>query len=130
MPVRMVMVEAKGENTQSEARVRLVEAVMPVRFRCRPFTVVLPGLLAVAPACGQATQATISINATIVEVQCTAMQRARIRACAPAQEKFTTEPSKMMVRVQAANGGAPMLGARYEIQLDPKRPVLIRTVLY
>ena len=103
---------------------------MPVRFRCRTFTAVLPGLFAIAPACGQASQATISINATIVEVQCTAQQRVRIRACAPAREQFTTEPSKTIVRVQAANGGMQMPEARYEIRLEPKRPVLIRTVLY
>ena len=130
MPVRMVMGQAKGENVQSEVRARSVEAAMSVYIQRHPFAVVFPGLLAIAPACGQASPTTISINATIVEVQCTAEQRTRIRACAPAQEKFTTEPSKMMVRVQAANGGAPMLGARYEIQLDPKRPVLIKTVLY
>ena len=36
----------------------------------------------------------------------------------------------MMVRVRSASGGAQMLEARYEIQLDPKRPVMIKTVLY
>jgi len=130
MPVRMVMGQAKGENIESVARARFVEAAMLAYIQRHPFAVVFPGLLAIAPACGQASPTTISINATIVEVQCTAEQRTRIRACAPAQENYTTEPSKMMVRVQAANGSAPMLGARYEIQLDPKRPVLIKTVLY
>ena len=90
----------------------------------------LAGLLAIAPTCVQAAQTSITINATIVEVQCTAAQRIRIRACAPAQEKFTTEPSKMMVGVQSGSAGARMLEPRYEIRLDPKRPVLIRTVLY
>jgi hypothetical protein len=103
---------------------------MPIRIHRFAFTLLFAGLLAIVPTCVQASQTTITINATIAEVQCTAEQRARIRACAAGVEKFATEPMKMMVNVQSASGGTLTLGAPYEIQLDPKRLVLIKTVLY
>ena len=103
---------------------------MPTPIHRHHFTVLLAGLLAIAPTCVLAAQTSITINATIIEVQCTSSHRVRIRACAPAQEKFTTEPSKMMVGVQSGSAGARMFEPRYEIRLDPKRPVLIRTLLY
>lgn len=118
------------DNTASKTRAHLVRSAMPTRIHRHLCTAFVGGLLAFAPTCAQAAQTTLSINATIVEVQCTAAQRARIRACAPAQEKYTTEPAKTMVDVQSADRGTPMLEARYEIQLDPTRPVVIRTVLY
>ncbi len=80
--------------------------------------------------CVLASQTTIAINATIVEVQCTAEQRARIRACAAAQERLTTEPAKTTVSAPSARGSAKMPDAPYEIRLDPTRSVLVKTVLY
>jgi hypothetical protein len=88
------------------------------------------GLLAGAAACAHASSASVTINATVIEVQCTAEQRTRIRACAPAQEKYTTEASKTLVYVQSASGGSQLRELPYEIRLDPMRPVLIKTVLY
>lgn len=87
-------------------------------------------LLATAAACAQASSTSITINATVIEVQCTAEQRTRIRACAAGQEKVSTEPWKTLVSVQSRNGGTEMHAPRYEIQPDPTRRVLIKTVLY
>lgn len=87
-------------------------------------------LLAMAAACAQASSTSITINATVIEVQCTAEQRTRIRACAAAQENYTTEPRKTLVSVQTGNGGTETLVPRYEIREDPQRRVLIKTVLY
>ena len=100
---------------------------MSTAIHCDPVALLVAALFAMASTSLQASQTTISINVTIVEVQCTAEQRSRIRACAPAQETFTTEPSKVLVSVPFANGAPEM---RYEIQHDPKRPVWIKTVLY
>ena len=102
---------------------------MPTRLHRHLFTVLSAGLLAIAPIRVQASETTVRINATIIEVQCTPEQRLRIRACAPAQEKYTTESSKTLVSAQSAGGGSQMLDS-YEIRLDPTRPVLIKTVLY
>jgi hypothetical protein len=128
--VRIGIAAGTVDNAASKTRAHPVRPAMPTRIHRHPCTAFVAGLLALAPTCVQAAQTTLSINATIVEVQCTAAQRARIRACAPAQEKYTTEPAKTMVSVRSADGGTPMLEARYEIQLDPARPVVIRTVLY
>ena len=128
--VRICMADKPVENAASETRALLVQTTMPKRIHRCPFTLLFAGLLAIVPICVQASQTTISINATIVEVQCTAEQRARIRACAAGQESYATEPLKLMVSVRSASGGTQTLEAPYEIQLDPKRPVLIKTVLY
>jgi hypothetical protein len=87
-------------------------------------------LVAIGSTCATAAQTTISINATIIEVQCTAEQRTRIRACAAGQENYTTEPAKTVVGVPSAGGAAQTPVTTYEIQPDPARPVIIRTVLY
>ena len=102
-------------------------AAMPTLIHCESFALLVAALLAMASTGLQASSTTISINVTIVEVQCTAEQRSRIRACAPAQEIVTTEPSKILVRMPSANGAPEM---RYEIRLHPERPVWIKTVLY
>ena len=124
------MADNPVENAASETRALLVQTAMPTRIHRCPFTLLFAGLLAIVATFVQASQTTISINATIVEVQCTAEQRARIRACAAGQEKYATEPLKMMVSVQSASGGTQTLEASYEIRLHPKRPVLIKTILY
>ncbi len=121
------MADRPGEHSDTEPRDPLVPAVMSTLIHCNPFASLVATLFAMASTGLQASQTTISINVTIVEVQCTAEQRSRIRACAPAQEIFTTEPSKVLVSVPFANGAPEM---RYEIQHDPKRPVWIKTVLY
>ncbi len=91
-------------------------------------------LAAMAAATGmsdvQAAETTVTINATILEVQCTAAQRLRIRACAAGAESYSTETAKTPVTGQAANGTARTLEPRYEVRLEPKRQVLIKTVLY
>ena len=85
-------------------------------------TVALPG--------ARAAQVTVSVNATVVEVQCTAQQRTRIRACAAAQETYALEPGKRMVAQRPVAGEPVSIEARHEIRLDHTRPVLVRTVLY
>ncbi len=100
------------------------------RILHNPSTLLLAGFLAIWSSCVQASQTTLTINATVVEVQCTSEQRTRIRACAAGQEKYSTEPLKMMVSAQSSSGPTQAEGGRYEIQLDSKRVVLIKTVLY
>jgi hypothetical protein len=108
----------------------LTAQTMTTRKRHYCTRLLCAGLLAGAAACAHASSASVTINATVIEVQCTAEQRTRIRACAPAQEKYTTESSKTLVGVQSAGSGSQMLDSPYEIRLDPTRPVLIKTVLY
>ena len=116
---------------------RFVRGVAPAPFHltagiaslihCQAFALLVAVLFAMSSTGLQASSTTITINITIVEVQCTAEQRSRIRACAPAQEIVTTEPSKVLVSMPSANGAPEM---RYEIRLHPERPVWIKTVLY
>ena len=103
---------------------------MPTRIHRFPWTVFFHCLVAIAPTCVQASSTTLTINATIIEVQCTEQQRARIRACATGQEKYTSEPMKMMIAPPSAKRPAQMPAAHYEIHMDPTRPVMIKTVLY
>jgi len=88
------------------------------------------GLLVCAAAGVQASSTSLTINATIVEVQCTSEQRARIRACAPAQEKYTLEPVKWVAGQPIGAAGKDLSLQQFEIQHDSQRRVLIRTVLY
>jgi hypothetical protein len=88
-------------------------------------------LLAAAPAAAQRAQATVTINATVMEVQCTAQQRLRIRACAPAQESYSTENGKMLVARKSATGeSAGAYPPQYDVRVDTGRQVVIRTLLY
>lgn len=88
-------------------------------------------LLAMLPMPGFAAQTTLTINATIVEVQCTSEQRQRIRACAPSQEKWSVEAAKSMIEFRADGNGTGAARPVYqEIRRDELRPVLVRTVYY
>ena len=88
-------------------------------------------LFAASPAHAQRAQATVTINATVLEVQCTAQQRLRIRACAPAQESYSTENSKMLVPRKLAPGQTSgAYSPQYDVHMDAGRQVMIRTVLY
>lgn len=79
----------------------------------------------------QGTQATVTLNATVLEVQCTAQQRLRIRACAPAQESWSTENGKVLVAQKSALGEpAGRSQPLYHVRYDAGRQVMIRTVLY
>ena len=106
---------------------RALLAGIATLIHCQAFALLVAVLFAMSSTGLQASSTTITINITIVEVQCTAEQRSRIRACAPAQEIVTTEPSKVLVSMPSANGAPEM---RYEIRLHPERPVWIKTVLY
>jgi hypothetical protein len=88
-------------------------------------------LFAAAPANAQQAQAIVTINATVLEVQCTAQQRLRIRACAPARESYSTENGKMLVVRKSATGEpAGAYPPQYDVRVDAGRQVMIRTVLY
>ena len=87
-------------------------------------------LAAVALPVARASQGTVTGNATAVEVQCTAQQRTRIRACAPAQETYSLEPGRRVVAARPVAADPVAVEPRYEVRLDPARPVLVRTVLY
>jgi hypothetical protein len=65
-----------------------------------------------------------------MEVQCTAEQRTRIRACAKPAQQDSIGPYKTVVTVELRAGKDDLLGARHEILLDRSRQVMIRTLLY
>lgn len=93
--------------------------------------VVMCALAASASAASaQAAQTTITVNATVVEIHCTAEQRLRIRACAPAVASIAREPAKTLTRVPVrdARGAATLM--RYELRQDAARMVLVKTLLY
>ncbi len=93
-------------------------------------TILSAVLCAGAPARALGAETTVTVNATVLEVQCTPEQRTRIRACAPAVESFSTESAKFMVAARADLGLARRPERDYEVRRDPNRPVLIKTVLY
>jgi hypothetical protein len=90
----------------------------------------LAALLTSGAAWVQASSTSLAINATVLEVQCTIEQRVRIRACAPAQENYTIEPLKALVRVPTVTNGNEPLIPQFDVQPDFGRRVMIRTVLY
>ena len=88
-------------------------------------------LLAAGSANAQGAQATVTLNATVLEVQCTAQQRLRIRACAPAQESWSREGRKVLLARNAARGElAGTAQPQYDVRVDAGRQVMIRTLLY
>ena len=102
---------------------------MPTRKHCFCIRLLLASLLAGGAAGVQASSTSLAINATVVEVQCTAEQRARIRACAPAQENYAIEPLKVLV-VRSGADGKQSLFPQFDIRPDFARRVMIKTVLY
>lgn len=101
----------------------------------RPVRLPLPLLvlaLGVGLICGHAEAAStsITINATIIEVQCTPAQRLRIRACATGQESFSTEVAKTFAQPTWPSPAVPLVEQRYEVRRDTGRKVVVKTVLY
>jgi len=71
----------------------------------------------------------VTVNATVAEIQCTPAQRLRIRACAPAVESTTLEAAKVLVPrtpLQDARAGS----TSYDVRQDPQRKVLVRTLYF
>lgn len=90
--------------------------------------VVATALLSAAPRdAAAATGVDVRIGATVIEVQCTPEQRTRIRACAKAEETFSSAPYKAVHVERAAGSTAP---ASLTVTVDPGRSVLLRTLLY
>ena len=103
---------------------------MPTHQHRHWIRLLLAALLAGAAAAAQASSTSLAINATIVEVQCTAEQRARIRACAPAQENYTVEPLKALVKVRTEADANESPIPQFDVRPDFGRQVMIKTVLY
>jgi len=93
-------------------------------------TLALMGALALLAADATPIRASggvsVKINVSIREVQCTAEQRTRIRACAEPTQTVGLAPFKQ-ARVAQTRVDAPPV---YNIEVDPTRQVLIRTILY
>jgi hypothetical protein len=88
------------------------------------------GLLVIlASTTVSAGSVTIAIRVTVLEVQCTAEQRTRIRACAKHAQQDDIGPYKTMVTVESRAGKESLL-ARHEILVDPSRQMLTRTLFY
>jgi hypothetical protein len=68
----------------------------------------------------------VKVSATVREVQCTAEQRLRIRACAEGVQSIAAVPFKSAFLLQAR----PDAPAIYKIEVDNTRKVLVRTILY
>ena len=107
----------------------LDSTAMPIRMHRFPWAVFVHCLVAIAPTYVQASSTTVTINATVIEVQCTEQQRTRVRACASGQESYTSERMKLMIAAPPSNSPAPH-AVNYEIRTDPTRSVMIKTVLY
>jgi hypothetical protein len=87
-------------------------------------------LLIVCSMTVQGTGITMSVTATVISVQCTTEQRARIRACATAEQQASVGPYKTMVAVESRTVQRDVFGPRQEILVDPSRQVMLRTLLY
>ena len=72
----------------------------------------------------------IELRTTIMEAQCNAEQRARVRACAKPQETYNTESYKTMEVVGRRDGASAISDSHVEIRVDPTRQVLVRTLFY
>jgi hypothetical protein len=89
------------------------------------------GLLLIGcSATAQAASVALSVSATVLAVHCTTEQRARIRACATAEQQTDIAPYKTMVRGESRTGQTEGAGARQEILVDPSRQVMVKTLLY
>ena len=87
----------------------------------------LAGLAGVA----HCSEMRVQLHATVLAIQCTPEQRLKIRACAPAQEKYTTEAAKTMMYTTLAAAGEHEVSSRSAPVLrDAERQVMIKTVLY
>jgi hypothetical protein len=78
----------------------------------------------------QAASVMVPLAATIVAVQCTSEQRARIRACVTPEQQTSVGPYKSMVTIESGVREHEVLGRRHEILVDPSRQVIVRTLLY
>ena len=89
-------------------------------------------LLIVFSTTGQATSITMSVSATVIAVQCTTEQRAKIRACATPEQRTRIVPYKSMVTVESRSDQRVVdgFGPRQGILVDPSRQVMLRTLLY
>jgi hypothetical protein len=87
-------------------------------------------LLVGLPLFAQAGGTAIELRATIMQVQCNAEQRTRVRACAKPQETLGTESYKAIEVVGRGDSGRAIADSRFEIRVDTTRQVLVRTLLY
>jgi hypothetical protein len=95
------------------------------------FCGLLVAALVIGAAPVQASETSITIQATVMAVQCTPQQRLRIRACAPVVEKLTVEQARTMAHadvVVASNSQRIMSAA--SATRDPTHKVLVRTLYY
>jgi hypothetical protein len=89
------------------------------------------GLLMIGTsATAQAASVTMTVSATVIAVQCTTEQRARIRACATPEQQTYIAPYKTMVTIEARPGQSDVVVPRQEILVDPSRQVMVKTLLY
>jgi hypothetical protein len=89
------------------------------------------GLLLIGcSATAQAASFTLAVSTTVLAVQCTAEQRARIRACATAEQQTNIAPYKTMVTSESRPGQSNVVAPRQEILVDPSRQVMVKTLLY
>jgi hypothetical protein len=78
----------------------------------------------------QASSVTMRVSATVLAVQCTTEQRARIRACATPEQQTSIAPYKTMVTMESRPGQSDGVAPRQEILADPSRQVMVKTLLY
>jgi hypothetical protein len=89
------------------------------------------GLLLIGcSATAQAASVTISVSTTVLAVQCTTEQRARIRACATAEQQTNIAPYKTMVTVELLPGQSTVIAPGQQILVDPSRQMMVKTFLY
>jgi len=79
-----------------------------------------------APSVSASSSVTVQVSASVRAVQCTPEQQARIRACATGSQSIAIVPFKRVSTLQAS----PQSPAAQQVEIDPARRVLVRTILY
>jgi hypothetical protein len=88
--------------------------------------IILVGL----PLFAQAGGTAVELRATIMEVQCSAEQRTRVRACAKPQETLGIGSYKAIEMVGWRDSNRAIADSPFKIRVDPTRKVVVRTLFY
>lgn len=72
----------------------------------------------------------MQVSATVALAQRSPEQQKRFRACAKSEHQTSVGPYQQIVTIEALPNQGNAAGARQEIQIDPSRQVIIKTLVY
>lgn len=72
----------------------------------------------------------MQVSATVALAQCSPEQQKKFRACAKSEQQTSVAPYKQIVTIEALPNRGYATGPRQEIQIDPSRQMIIRTLVY